>query len=46
MTVTSNGERVKHVSVQRTRFLHRAVSLRSRTLLLGARFGIKPFVSA
>jgi len=46
MTVTSNGERVKHVSVQRTRFLHRAVSLRSRAVLLGARFGIKPFVSA
>jgi len=46
MTVTSNGERVKHVSAQRTRSLHRAVSLRSRAVLLGARFGVKPFVSA
>ena len=46
MTVTSNGERVKHVSAQRTPSLHRAVSLRSRAVLLGARFGVKPFVSA
>ena len=45
MSLTPNRERVEHAQAPRTR-LHRAVSLRSRAVLLGAQVGIRSLVAA
>src|SRR5262245_30899366 len=43
-TTTSEGD--KQLRAKPTRSIHRAVSLQSRAILVGTRFGIKPLMTA
>src|SRR5262245_11574504 len=45
MSATTNRKRVEHAQAQRTR-MHRAVSLQSRAVMLGAQVGIRSLVAA